>query len=140
MAVTVIYGDRESELVGAAAEGDDLWLPLDDLRRSTGWEVRPEGACLDDVCVPIPTGREGEFLRDGGSHFNLTALARLLGQPVLHDEPHDVWLFGQAAAARRGRLLSLEAPDFTLPDLEGRPNSLSDYRGKKVFLVSWASW
>jgi peroxiredoxin len=35
---------------------------------------------------------------------------------------------------------SLEAPDFTLPDLEGRPHALRDYRGKKVFLVSWASW
>ena len=33
-----------------------------------------------------------------------------------------------------------EAPDFTLPDLEGRQHSLSDYRGRKVFLASWASW
>jgi peroxiredoxin len=29
---------------------------------------------------------------------------------------------------------------FTLPDLEGRPHALADYRGKKVFLVFWASW
>lgn len=29
---------------------------------------------------------------------------------------------------------------FTLPDLEGRPHALVDYRGKKVFLVFWASW
>jgi peroxiredoxin len=35
---------------------------------------------------------------------------------------------------------SLRAPDFTLPDLEGRPHALFDYRGKKVFLVFWASW
>jgi peroxiredoxin len=32
------------------------------------------------------------------------------------------------------------APDFTLPDLDGRMHSLSDYRGKKVFLLAWASW
>jgi peroxiredoxin len=32
------------------------------------------------------------------------------------------------------------APDFTLPDLEGRLHSLRDYRGRKVFLCSWASW
>ena len=32
------------------------------------------------------------------------------------------------------------APDFTLPDLEGRLHSLSEHRGKKVLLVTWASW
>ncbi len=33
-----------------------------------------------------------------------------------------------------------EAPSFTLPDLEGNPVSLSDFRGKTVVLVFWASW
>jgi peroxiredoxin len=37
-------------------------------------------------------------------------------------------------------MLSLEAPDFTLPDVSGTPHSLSDYRGKKVLLATWASW
>ncbi|MCC7122956.1 MAG: redoxin domain-containing protein [Gammaproteobacteria bacterium] len=37
-------------------------------------------------------------------------------------------------------MMSLEAPDFTLPDLDGRLHSLSDYRGKKVFLFSWGSY
>ena len=33
------------------------------------------------------------------------------------------------------------APDFTLPDLNGRPVKLSNFRGKKaVFLNFWASW
>jgi hypothetical protein len=31
-------------------------------------------------------------------------------------------------------------PDFTLPDLEGRPVRLSDYRGKKLLIFMWASW
>jgi peroxiredoxin len=34
----------------------------------------------------------------------------------------------------------LMAPDFTLPDLSGTPRRLSDLRGKKVLLVTWASW
>ncbi len=30
---------------------------------------------------------------------------------------------------------------FTLPDIEtGRPVSLSDFRGKKVLLIQFASW
>lgn len=32
------------------------------------------------------------------------------------------------------------APDFTLKTLDGEEVSLSDYRGKKVFLNFWASW
>lgn len=32
------------------------------------------------------------------------------------------------------------APDFTLKDMEGRPVSLRDFRGKQVVLHFWASW
>ncbi len=32
------------------------------------------------------------------------------------------------------------APDFTLTDIEGRPHKLSDYRGKDVVVVFWATW
>ena len=33
-----------------------------------------------------------------------------------------------------------QAPDFTLPDLEGRPVRLREFRGKLVFLNFWATW
>jgi hypothetical protein len=140
MLVTVIYGERPSSVASAAAEGENLWLSLEALRTTTGWELKPQGVCLGDVCVPIPSGREGEFVRAGGSQFNLAALARLLNQPVVHDDTHNVWFFGDAASTRSTALLFLQAPDFTLPDLDGRMHSLSDHRGKKVLLVSWASW
>lgn len=32
------------------------------------------------------------------------------------------------------------APDFSLPDLNGRPVNLSSYRGKVVLLDFWATW
>ena len=41
-------------------------------------------------------------------------------------------LLAQAATASSG--------DFTLPDLDGRPHSLSDYRGKWVLVNYWATW
>lgn len=34
----------------------------------------------------------------------------------------------------------VKAPDFTLPDLNGNEVSLSDFRGKVVFLNFWATW
>ena len=32
------------------------------------------------------------------------------------------------------------AKDFTLPDLDGKPHRLSDYRGKVVLVNFWATW
>jgi len=139
MLVTVIYGERPSSVAGAAVDGDNLWLSLDALRIATGWELKPQGACLADMCVPIPSGREGEFVRNDRS-VNLAALAHYLGEPCARDDKHSVWYFGESPQHRSDALRSLEAPDFTLPDLDGNPHSLSDYRGRKVLLLSWASW
>lgn len=32
------------------------------------------------------------------------------------------------------------APDFTLTDINGKQHKLSDYRGKNVMLIFWATW
>lgn len=140
MAIDIIYKGRVSEISGAKADGDNLWLSGADLTSASGWELKPEGACIGDVCIPIPPARAAEFVRDGGRTFNLAALARHLGEPIVHDDKNGVWCFGEAAATRRATLASLEAPDFELPDLDGKMHRLSDYRGKKVLLAAWASW
>jgi hypothetical protein len=140
MAIDIIYKGRISELPDASVEGDNLWLSKSDLTRASGWELKPEGACIGDVCVPIPPARATEFVRDDGRAFNLAAFARHLGEPVVHDDRNGVWYFGEAAATRRATLASLEAPDFELPDLDGKMHRLSDYRGRKVLLAAWASW
>jgi cytochrome c biogenesis protein CcmG/thiol:disulfide interchange protein DsbE len=33
-----------------------------------------------------------------------------------------------------------EAPAFSLKDLDGKQVSLSDFKGKPVFIVFWATW
>jgi peroxiredoxin len=37
-------------------------------------------------------------------------------------------------------LTTAEAPEFTLPDANGLPFTLSSLRGQKVVMVAWASW
>ncbi len=139
MPLTLLYRDRPSVIEAEFAEGDDLWLTPDGLTAATGWESQPQGLCLGEVCVPLPPARRAEFFNDAG-HFNLTSFARYLGQPVVRDAPTRTWSIGESPVARRDALRSLDAPDFTLPDLDGTLHSLSQYRGKKVLLLSWASW
>jgi hypothetical protein len=125
-------------LPDARAEGERLWLSPAELEDATGWSSEPEGLCRDGVCVPIPPGRERDFLRDG--HVDVAAVWRHLGKPIVHTADGSAWVLGEAAGERAAALRSLEAPDFTLPDPAGRTHSLSDHHGKKVLLVSWASW
>ena len=133
----ILYGTRPPHRVAASPDGDHLWLTAAELAAATGWELKPEGLCQADRCVRIP--HETGLLRQD-ERIDVTALAALLDQPIVRDAAHGAWSFGEASSARRAVMQSLDAPDFTLPDLAGRLHSLSDYRGKKVFLVSWASW
>ena len=66
--------------------------------------------------------------------------AEAAGRPVALDLEERAAYLGVSAVERGRRLASLEAPDFALPDLEGRVHSLSEHRGKKVFLVAYGSW
>ncbi len=45
-----------------------------------------------------------------------------------------------AAGPLSAQTLGSPAPDFTLKTLEGATASLSDYKGRPVFLNFWASW
>lgn len=137
---TVIYDDVATKL-SAQPEAGELWIASDDLARATRFDLKPQGVCRDELCYPLPPSRESEFLRNesGRSWFNLTAFARLISQPVASDSSHSAWYFGLRSDQRQ-QLAALQAPDFTLPDLEGKLHSLSNFLGKKVFLVTWASW
>jgi hypothetical protein len=139
MAQTVLYGAQETEVAGAAADRDQLWIPLDELERATGWTAKREGLCQGDVCVPVPAARQGEWLV--GGRLDFAAFAAHLGHAAARDADRGIWAFGPPAD--RGAVTGsgpLAAPDFRLPDLDGVQHSLSDYRGNKVLLYCWASW
>jgi len=136
---TVIHEQHETLCPGAEAQGDDLWLDGPAIEEATGWAWKPEGLCREDTCVPIPRGPAAAALvRDG--RLNLAAMWRASGQPVVHDAASRTWVLGAGAAERSAALATLQAPDFELPDLNGQLHRLSQYRGRKVFLATWASW
>ena len=46
----------------------------------------------------------------------------------------------QSQTTAGSSLLNKPAPDFTLPDVNGKPVSLSSFKGKYVLVDFWASW
>lgn len=132
---TILYDDRVTEGVNAEVDGEHLWLSPAELARATGWKLETEGLCRGDACVRADAGWV-----DAKGRMDLAAFARHMGQPVTREDTAGAWAFGESVKARRDALFSLMAPDFTLPDIDGTLHSLSDYRGKKVFLFSWGSY
>ena len=141
---TVIYEGTATTLAADSpfAQSADLWVTLADLTRATGFELKPQGVCRKEACYPLPKKNRSDYVTKRGSFewFNLSAFARMLHQAVARDAQFDAWYFGPQPVAQNDFLSTLEAPNFTLPDSTGKLHSLSDYRGKKVLLITWASW
>lgn len=120
----------------AVVDGDSVRLSADALAAALGWELKPQGLCKGDRCVPVRGA--ANLVTSGG--IDLTAFTGLLERPLAVDVEEGVAYVGTAAATRAADLSSLVAPDFTLPDLNGQLHSLAAQRGKKVLLVAYASW
>ena len=113
---------------------DGLWMTAADAERVTGWTLKPEGMCRAELCVPMPASAVK------GGEIDVAAFWTKLGGPAIASEARDVWALGAPADERNAALEGLQAPDFTLPDIDGTPRSLSQLRGRKVFVATWASW
>ena len=125
---------RRTDATGA------LWVRLDELPGATGWEIKPQGACLGELCVPLPMDKRDEWIADanGRTWFCYSEFADLLGQKYVRDG--DVWSLGSVPEVRRAGLESAIAPDFEVTERNGDKLRLSDLRGRKVVLFTWSSW
>jgi len=129
---TVLYGDRSVALEKIQPDAKDLWVRKADLSKINDFEVKPQGACREDLCIPIPKDfSKGEF-------FNLSAFARKVGEVSVNEA--GVWSFGEIPVLRGSFTASRIAPDFAVPNRQGKVVHLNDFRGKKVLVVTWASW
>jgi hypothetical protein len=138
----VIYNNAATEVIAAPQSLKGLWVTTTDLKRATRFEIKPQGVCRDELCFPLPKGRKDEFVSKAGSTtwFNLGEFSKMLKQPVAYDEKNSAWFIGPMPTSQNEHLQTLDAPNFFLPDMNGKMHSLADFRGKKVMLITWASW
>lgn len=113
---------------------ETLDITADAFADGTGWVIKPEGACKGDVCVPL--GADPPGTSDG---FDLVATTDRLGMAIVHDADAGLWAIGPESFGGRA-LVSAQAPELALDDLDGNPFVLSSLRGQKVVVVSWAPY
>lgn len=127
--VTVVDG------VVDARRGAFLIDPAD-LAGALGWELKSSGLCRADTCVPVP---DVDSLQVDGL-LDVTAVAAAVGQPTVVDLDAGIIAVALPAVQRRRALAELEAPAFTLPDLDDVPHDLDGWAGMKKLLVTFSSW
>ena len=135
-ATFTLLDEGKPTTVPARVSGDTVRLTREALERTLGWTLKPEGLCRGALCVPL---RPGAAL-ESAEGVDLAGVAAALGRPLALDIAERAAYLGVGAGERARPLAALEAPDFTLPDLDGRLHSLRAQRGKKVLLVAYASW
>jgi hypothetical protein len=113
---------------------DRLEMDAGSFDAATGWQIKSEGACKGDVCVPLDRSASAA----GG--FDFVATADRLGMAIVADAEAGLWAIGPESLGGRS-LATAAAPELSLPDvLTGKDVKLSSFRGKKVVLASWAPY
>ena len=133
---TTILTPAGTTAVDATVDGGRVLLAPADLPSALGWELKPEGLCQGDRCVPV---RDRDALLDG-DRIDAVAVAELLGSRTMLDADAEVLAVSVARTERALALRDRTAPDFELPDLDGVAARLSDWRGRRRLLVAFASW
>ncbi len=131
---TILSDDvRTAEVTDA---GGRLLVAPERLIDALGWELKAEGLCREDSCVPV-TDRDSLFV---GDELDVEAVAAALGRPVVVDARAGIAAVAMDSEGRRQALDSLRAPTFVLDDLDGHPHRLEEWRGRKKLLAAFASW
>ena len=135
--VSILYQGRQITLEETGI-GNGLLIKPEDLQRINGFELKPEGACYEDMCIPI----SNKLLVDqnGTKWFDLQAFADLLEQPYVVDQASKVWSFAEIPVKRQNMMTNGLAPDFEIPDRQGNVVRMTDLKGKKALIVTWSSW
>tara|TARA_B100001113_G_C20939855_1_gene548205 strand:+ start:148 stop:564 length:417 start_codon:yes stop_codon:yes gene_type:complete len=130
-----VLADQPVATEGSWSDGQP-YLASEEIERVLGWELKIEGLCKGDSCIPL-----GDNINsDSEGAYNLSQIADLVGRPTLTDEAAGIVAIGQPYNVRSAALTQRIAPDFSLPDISGVDRALSDWAGKKRLLVAFSSW
>jgi hypothetical protein len=136
---TVLYGEQTVEVDTGPGE-PGLWVTPADLTRINGFVLKPQGACFDQLCIPVKEGSALLKSEAGESWFNVAAFADLLEQPYVVDEETNTWSFGEIPLKREAMMTDAQAPAFELVDRQGKVVRMADFKGKKALVMTWSSW
>jgi peroxiredoxin len=75
-----------------------------------------------------------------GDRIDVSAVATVVRQPAVVDADAGIVAVALPAELRRHALDDLDAPGFTLPDLNDVPRALDEWAGTKKLLVTFSSW
>ena len=125
-------GSHSFEKVGFGNFG----VSANSFSHATGWTLKAEGLCKDEVCVPV---RDTATMSDGAS-IDVAEFARVTDRKTVIDAARNVVALGEQASARAESMATLDAPNFTLPDINGNLVSLSDFAHRKKLILAWSSW
>ena len=132
----VVNREGETTAVEIASNFGEFAISLDGFARATGWQLKPQGLCIDEICVPV---RDAKTLTNQ-TQIDLVEFARVTNQNIVVDQERKVAALGEHADTRSETMTSLDAPDFRLPDIHGRQVSFSDFNRRKRLLLAWSSW
>lgn len=135
--VTVLYNNNQQSLANCQLLNDDLWVRKKDLIFTSGFTLKPQGACLEDICIPLDQS-DPELFKD--ELINAAGFARTINQASVKAIDQNTWSFGASNYSRQAFNQNAQAPDFSLDDRQGQEVRLSQYKDKKVILMTWASW
>ena len=135
-AMTVTMNESGKEMTITGSEANDVFLRNAKLTRSKGYN-------LDSLLAAHPASPVAAYfvVKDFAYKLDLEGMksvrdkldASLAGTEYVNQ------IESMIARMEKVQVGSI-APDFTLPDVDGNPVSLSSFRGKYVLVDFWAAW
>lgn len=135
-AMEVTLNESDKKLVVTGSPANDIFMANSPMVRSKGYS-------LDSLLAVHPASPVTAYfvVKDFAYKLDLEGMKSVRTKlDVSLDGTSYVEQIESMIARMEKVQVGSEAPDFTLPDVDGNPVSLSSFRGKYVLVDFWAAW